>query len=115
MTRMLLSAGILLLFILGMLLREGAESWATTGREQVTADSQLSANSSVPLASTQASSTWRRTKVGWEDSRFWNQKQQQDRLPVHPVLVALLQLLLSVGALLWFETPDAEIPVFRQS
>ncbi len=46
---------------------------------------------------------WRRTDRGWEDLRTWtwtNPRPQPARGPLHPALVAGMELLLSLAALL---------------
>ena len=56
---------------------------------------------------------WRRTNVGWEPTVAWEGRSPQLGPPpsaakVHPVIVATLQALLSIGALIVFEYTEED-------
>ena len=50
---------------------------------------------------------WVRTQDGWEQPRWWKPLQPEYPATLHPLVVALLELLLSVIALLAFPVPAA--------
>ena len=57
---------------------------------------------------------WRRTKLGWEDASQWMFNVEPQPLPapstaVHPLVIASLELLISVGALVLC-TPSSRPP-----
>jgi hypothetical protein len=65
----------------------------------------LFANGQQLMAQDAGDSTWRRTRLGWVDTRSWYHPQSVEyerRIElVHPIIFAALLVLFSVGALIW--------------
>lgn len=62
----------------------------------------------VAVTRTEDPSGWRRTARGWEHESTWKSLEPQELAPalrVHPVLVATLQVMMVLGALVLFEKP----------
>ena len=49
---------------------------------------------------------WRRTAHGWEKPTAWHDKPAPHRPALHPMVVALLQVLLTLAALIAFSRSD---------
>ena len=50
---------------------------------------------------------WRRTVEGWEKATLWNDESAPRRPALHPMVVALLQVLLALVALIAFSRSDS--------
>ena len=51
---------------------------------------------------------WRRTADGWEKTARWHNEPAVRRPALHPMVVALLQMLLALGALIAFSRNDSD-------
>jgi opacity protein-like surface antigen len=64
-------------------------------------------SASITTVSTSATDAgWRRTRLGWEHERSWQHTDPFAAAPIthlHPAIIATLQLLTTLGALVWFE------------
>lgn len=108
----LLLWGISLVLCTPGIIATGQQNETTQGGQSVSlnehavGDPQLRSSTRKPLQ-------WRRTTVGWEPTVAWRGRGPQLGPPpaaakVHPIIIASLQMLLSIGALLVFEYTDED-------
>lgn len=55
-------------------------------------------------------SSWRRTCNGWEQAASWMPQRERYQPTLHPIIVALLQMLLASAALVAFSRPETAPP-----
>jgi hypothetical protein len=63
-------------------------------------------SASIATVDKDATDGWRRTAIGWEHERAWQHTDPFAASPIthlHPAIIATLQLLATLGALVWFE------------
>ena len=112
-----LTASLQLYLLMALVLAAVAGGTPSAWQPQATAAADGSVATDGAAATRPPAEAWRRTRDGWQQAGSW---PQPVRIPhplsqLHPLVVAALMLLLSVGSLLWWDTavPPAAQPILR--